>query len=384
MADSSLDDLMGRTPDSGSREPGHGRRRAAKRQPLLVRLFPALLVILVLAGLGAGSYFGYSWVTQNVSLDRESDDFEGEGTGSVTIVVNDGDTGTDIARTMVDQGVIKTQGPFIAAFAANPAASNITPGSYQLREQMSSAEALKLLLDPASYVGIRVTIPEGITAEKVYERLSAATGIDIEAFRQAGQDYTARGVPENPAQSIEGYLWPGTYDFREDQTAEDILSIMVEQMKGKLTSKGIPEDRWHETLTMASIAEKEARTDEDFGKVVRTLNNRLEGVGEAGGVPMPLQLDSTIAYFHGIESVSTTPEQRATDSPYNTYMHKGLPIGPIANPGDATIDAVLNPPEGPWLYWVTVNTETGETKFSETRAQHDEYVREWQEWARNR
>ncbi len=96
---------------------------------------------------------------------------------------------------------------------------------------------------------------------------------------------------------------------------------------------------------------------------------------------MKLQLDSTITYFTGSETVSTTDEERATDSPYNTYLHQGLPIGPISNPGLATLQAALDPPEGDWLYWVTVNTETGETKFATTYAEHQEYVKEWQDWA---
>jgi len=137
-------------------------------------------------------------------------------------------------------------------------------------------------------------------------------------------------------------------------------------------------------LTLASIAEKEARSSDDYGKVVRTIDNRLAGVGEAGGNPMRLQLDSTVAYASGKNTISTTPEERASDSPYNTYVHDGLPIGPISNPGGATIDAALNPPDGPWLYWVTVNTDTGETKFAATKTEHDANVREWQEWAKTK
>ncbi|MDU2597301.1 MAG: endolytic transglycosylase MltG, partial [Dermabacter sp.] len=177
---------------------------------------------------------------------------------------------------------------------------------------------------------------------------------------------------------------PGTYDFHEDDSAADILDTMVSRMTTKLKKKGIPEDKWHETLTIASIVEKEARNPEDYGKVVRTIDNRLAGVGEAGGKPMNLQLDSTVAYFSKSETISTTPEQRATDSPYNTYKHPGLPIGPISNPGDATLDAVKNPPEGPWLYWVTVNTDTGETKFAATKAEHDKNVAQWREWAKKK
>ncbi|MCT1866036.1 endolytic transglycosylase MltG [Dermabacter sp. p3-SID358] len=382
MPDSSLEDLLG---SSGETQPSSRRdKRRNTKQNKVKRFVPAILVVLVLAALGGGGFFGYSWISNNVNVSHTSKDFDGEGKGEVEIVVNNGDTGSDIAETLVKAGVIKTKGPFVNAFSASQDAANITPGTYKLRKQMSGASALRLLLDPASRVGIRVTFPEGQTAQKMYERLSEATGLPVEDFEKAGADYEARGVPENPAQSIEGYLWPGTYDFREEDSAEDILDQMVSRMTAQLEKKGIPQEKWHETLTIASIVEKEARDPEDYGKVVRTLENRLAGVGEAGGKPMNLQLDSTVAYFTKSETISTTPEQRATDSPYNTYKHPGLPIGPISNPGDATIDAVKNPPEGPWLYWVTVNTETGETKFASTKAEHDKNVQEWREWAKKK
>lgn len=157
--------------------------------------------------------------------------------------------------------------------------------------------------------------------------------------------------------------------------------MMWERMETELDDLGVAEDDRHRVLTLASIAEKEARDPDDYGRVIRTLENRLEGIGEADGEPMNLQLDSTVAYFTGSETISTTPEQRAEDSPYNTYLHAGLPVGPISNPGEATLQAAIDPPEGDWLYWVTVNTETGETKFSATFDEHEQNVEEWRDWA---
>lgn len=380
MGDSSLEELLGDHDSGHERGPSHrGRRR---KDGAVRGIVPLILVVVVILAVAGGGYFGYTWITKNVSVEQEANDFEGEGTGSVTIKVAEGDTGSDIAQTLKEHNVIKSTQPFITAFSNNPDASSIKPGTYKLREEMSSASALKLLLDPASSVGLTVTIPEGWSTRQIYVRLSEKTGIPVKDFESAAKDYTALGVPENKAESVEGYLWPGTYGIDEDATATEILTMMVSRMVQVLEQKDIPKDQWHETLTLASIAEKEARDRGDYGKVIRTIENRLAGRGEAGGRPMNLQLDSTVAYVFGLESVSTTPEQRAVDSPYNTYKYPGLPVGPISNPGELTLDATMNPPKGDWLYWVTVNTDTGETRFSTTKAEHDKAVAEWRAWAK--
>ncbi|MCW1805670.1 endolytic transglycosylase MltG [Brachybacterium squillarum] len=365
---------------------GHGRRRAAgpvrrrRRRGPLRRALPVLLVLLVLGGLGVGGVYGYQWLTSNVSLEQEDPDFPGPGSGEALVQVAEGDTGTDIAKTLVDAGVIKTTGPFITQFSNSPDASGIEPGLYRLKKGMTSSDALTMILDPANVAGHRVIVPEGLRAEKIWAVLSEATDIPVEDFEAAAKDYTSFGVPENDAKSLEGYLWPGRYDVPEDATAGEVISMMTDRMQTELEKLGVAPEDEHRVLTLASIAEKEARDPDDYGRVVRTLENRLEGVGEAKGKPMKLQLDSTVAYFTGSDTISTTPAERKQDSPYNTYLHEGLPVGPISNPGKATIQAAIDPPEGDWLYWVTVNTDTGETKFAATYSEHEKNVQEWRDW----
>ena len=114
--------------------------------------------------------------------------------------------------------------------------------------------------------------------------------------------------------------------------------------------------------------------DEDYPKVARAIYNRLDD-------GMALQSDATVAYANGLSGeVFTTAEQRAVDSPYNTYANTGLPPGPIGNPGETTIDAALHPADGDWLYWVVVNLKTGETVFSNTYAEHQQAVEQLQEY----
>lgn len=363
----------------------HGRRRATKRPEKKARkILPLLLVVVVVGALIGGGFAGYQWITNNFSFQAEPQDYEGPGEGEVVVTVEEGDTGGDIASTLVQHDVILNSGPFITAFQSNPDAAGIQPGSYRLMKKMPAADALEMLLDPANDAGLYVVIPEGLRMTQFFPILSDATGIPVEDFEVAAANYTELGIPENPAGTAEGYFHPARYEIPSGADAKSILTMMWERQKQELESQGVPQDEWHRVLTLASIAEKEARTDEDFGRVIRTMLNRLEGVGEAGGYPMPLQLDSTVSYVSGAERVSTTPEERAVESPYNTYVNPGLPIGPIGNPGSATIAAAMNPPEGEWLYWVTVNTDTGETKFSTTLEEHDRYVAEWREWARQR
>jgi UPF0755 protein len=372
----------GDSEDESDRHPFDGFAHEQKRRSPL-HILPVLLVLVVVLAVGAGAVYGYSWLRGNVNVDQaQQDDYQGTGSDEeVVIEISEGDSGSDIASTLVDKGVIKSAPPFVRLFGTSQEASKIQPGSYRVNTKMSSAAALEALLDPSSQTGLRVTIPEGMRMKDIFERISKTTGIPEKDFEKAAKNYTDYGIPKNRADSPEGYLWPGRYDIPEDASAGDVLTMMWERMESELDDLGVaPEDR-EKVLTLASIAEKEARDPDDYGRVVRTLENRLEGAGDAHGKPMKLQLDSTVAYFSGSDSISTTPKQRETDSPYNTYLHEGLPVGPISNPGKATLEAAADPPAGKWLYWVTVDTSTGETKFADTYAEHEKNVAEWKKRA---
>src|SRR5699024_8782175 len=106
------------------------------------------------------------------------------------------------------------------------------------------------LMDPSNLAGHRVIIPEGKRLTEIWELLSTETGIPVEDFEAAAEDYTAYGIPENEAGSLEGYLWPGRYDIYEDQTAEDVIAMMWGRMEEELTAREIPEEKWHRTLTV--------------------------------------------------------------------------------------------------------------------------------------
>ncbi|WP_233549021.1 endolytic transglycosylase MltG [Clavibacter lycopersici] len=340
--------------------------------------WPYVLVLLVVlfggAAVIATSLFGP--VVSALLTPAEPTDYDGEGSGEVQVVVKTGDTGSTIGDTLAAQDVVKTSKAFYQAVVGSGGEVVFQPGTYTLRKQMSAASALAMLQDPSSQVQAKVTIPEGQTAAQAFELVAEGTGTPVADLEAAAADRTALGIPAE-APSIEGYLFPATYDFPPGTSAADMVKAMVGRTFQALDQAGVPAADRHRVLTMAALIQKEARFEGDFYKVSRVFQNRID-------IGMPLQSDATVAY--GAESsgrVTTTDAERADDNPYNTYVHPGLPVGPISNPGDLAIKAAIAPADGPWLYFVTVNTITGETVFSEDYDDHLKAVAQWQQFMRD-
>jgi UPF0755 protein len=349
----------------GGRGDGSGRPRK-RRRPVTV-----LLSLVVLAGVVAGVFFGGKALY--TTINPVAEDYSGSGTGSVDIRVNDGDSLRAIAGTLVGADVIASTDPFEEAAKANPAATGIQPGVYTLHSQMSGQAALDLLLDPASRQLTKVTVPEGLTATQVLQRLSDQTGLPLADLQAAAADPAALGLPAYANGVLEGFLFPATYDIEPGQTPTQILSQMVAGTVQVLDELQVPEADRLSVITEASMVQAEAGSVEDMGKVARVLDNRL-----ADG--MPLQLDTTVNYANGKSGLTTTSEDRANPSPYNTYAHPGLPPGAISNPGEEAIRAVLDPTPGDWRFFVVVNPDTGETRFAATAAEHAQNVLLFQQW----
>jgi UPF0755 protein len=345
-----------------------GRARR-KRSP-----FAVLVSLLVLAGLVFGIVVGGQKLLG--LINPASRDYAGQGTGEVQIRVQDGDTLSDIARTLVTADVVASIGPFVNAAEANAAAVGIQPGVYGMRSQMSGQAALDLLLDPAARLVSRVTLPEGLTVTRTLARLAEQTGRQVEEWQAAAADTAALGLPAYANGSLEGFLFPATYDVEPDNAPADILRQMVTRGVQALDQLQIPEADRLTVLSKASIVQAEAGSVQDMGKVARVLENRL-----ADG--MPLQLDTTVNYANGKGGITTTPQDRQNPSPYNTYVHDGLPPGPISNPGEEALRAVLSPTPGDWLFFVVVDPDTGDTRFAVTGEEHQQNVLLFQQWLRD-
>lgn len=339
-----------------------------------------VVLVLALALVGGAAFVVFSVVGGLFTGDSGEEtlqDYPGPGSGEVQVTVASGDTGGAIGQTLHDAGVVATVKAFTDAYAANPGATSIQPGTYALQLEMRAADAVNALLDEANRVSSRVTIPEGYTAAQIYQRIYEVTTIPVEDLQAAAADPAAIGLPAEANGTVEGWLFPSTYEVEPGTTAATLLSQMVAQTTSVLTSKGVPQDRWEDVLTRASIIEREAKHDEDRPKMARAIQNRLD-------IDMPLQIDAIVAYGLGKSGAdltyADTKDAQPPYNPYNVYKVMGLPPTPIASPGAASIDAVLNPADGKWLYWATVNLDTGETKFADTFPEHQENVDELQRW----
>lgn len=339
--------------------------RANNKSP--VRLI-AIIAIFAIA-LGSIAYLNRQAI-RGIYEQATGAEYSGEGLATVDVVVERGDTGSDVARKLVEANVTKSLDITLRTiYGTNP---TFFPGTYKLPTQISSAKAIEYLVNPNNAITKKVTIREGLRISSVLELLSTSTGLSLESLTEASQDLDSFGIPEE-APSLEGYLFAATYSFDPSYSAKEILNVLVDRTKEQLIQDGVAKKDWHKTLTLASVIQREARQEQDFYKVSRVFINRLE-------VGMPLQSDATVSYGVQGNTFQTSAADRADPNPYNTYKYPGLPIGPISGVGALAIDAALNPAPGSWLYFVSVNLKTGETVFTDTYAQHQAAVKVWRDW----
>lgn len=340
-------------------DPNHGSRR--KGRGCLAGI--VVLVLIAAIAIIAWTMFG----DRIAALFGVKQDYSGEGNGTtVEFLVTEGETGTDIGQHLEEQGVVKSADVFVEEVLSRADEPQFHPGTYELQEQMSAKAALDRLLDPNAKVATMVTIAEGLKAEEIYPLIEENTGVSAEELKQAASDPQAFGLPPE-ATSVEGFLFPATYNFEPGTDATTIIKTMVDRTYQSFAEIGVPEDKIWDVIRMASLIEKEVFDSEDRYKVSRVFYNRIN-------IGMPLQSDATILYWtedFNLEDAS---------NPYNTYIHPGLMPGPISNPGDESIEAALNPVDGDWLYFVTVNFDTGETVFSVSYEDHLKAVEQWRAW----
>ncbi|WP_341783100.1 endolytic transglycosylase MltG [Leucobacter weissii] len=356
-----------------NREDRRARRRRNGRRWII-----ALAVTVVLLG-GLGAVAAVFWSEYGARISQAagwvSNDYEGEGHGEAFITITAGEIGEDVAAALAEADVVKTQQVFYELLLQQDPQVEFLPGQYQLRLQMSAQAALDALQDPENRRELTAVIPEGRTVDQALEIVAAGADIPLEELQKAAEDPQEFGLPKSVS-SLEGWLYPATYEFDADTTAEEAIGMMVEYQLALLDELGVEKKDRERVLTVASIVEREAGRAEDFGKVARVIENRLD-------TGMLLQMDSTVQYGyqqHDDGSVWSSDDALKDDNPWNTYLRAGLPAGPVANPGRAAIEAALSPDEGDWLFFVAVNLETGESVFTTNENDHYAAVEQLQQW----
>ena len=351
------------------------RHRRHRRKRSGLGCFAVIIALGVLVG---GGYYaattGIEAVKDRFNLSPAAD-YDGPGKGKVVVEVKEGDTAGDISRTLRDKDVVASVEAFTEAAIENPDSTGIQVGFYQLQRQMPAADALEVLVDPSNLIQSALTIPEGWRVEQIVDRLAAETDFSKRQYNRLLRQPDKIGLPDYANGNPEGYLFPATYNIPPNATPRSILEQMVDRWREAADEAGLEEAAERlgytpgELMTVASLVEAEANRDEDRFKVARVIYNRLETDATNG----LLQIDAAVNYAHDRDlGVGLTLEDLEIDSPYNTYKNPGLPPTPIEAPGDKAIEAAANPAEGPWVYYVTVNLRTGETKFTED---YDEFLR---------
>ncbi len=368
-------DVMPR--DRGPAPPGTRRRRRRRRRGGIAVTVAFIGVLALLAALVIGG------VKVLGGLFGPAADYPGSGTGSIDVQITAGQSVRSIGQTLEDADVVASAQAFVDAARGHGDGTSIQPGFYRLREQMKASLALEALLDLENRIGFPVTVQEGLRQSAALKVLAEATDFKLAELTAAAKDTDALDLPRYARGRSEGFLFPATYTIEPDTTAESLLGEMIgtfDQLASDIDLEGRAREVGltpYQVVVVASIIQAEARHAEDFPKVARVIYNRLDR-------DMRLQMDSTVHYaVRKSGEVTTTAKDRQSSSRYNTYRYTGLPPGPINAPGEQALEAALSPADGGWLYFVTVNPDTGETKFAETAAEHARYVDELQAWLRD-
>ena len=341
-------DLFSNASPQAPKEP----KRRSKKKSLGKTLVVLLAIVAVIALV----------TPQIVARLSGAPDFPGPGSGSVQVQIEPGETLAQIGNSLKALSVVASVDGFIAAANDNPDSAAIAPGVYNLLLEMKSSDAILALLDSNNRVVTKVVIPEGKRVSWTINTLATETGLPLADFEAAVANASSLGLPEYAGGNVEGFLFPATYEFPPGTSAEQMISEMIARFNAEakaidLEARAKQMGRTaYDIVIVASLVEVEGHP-RDFTKVARVVYNRLLE-------PMPLQFDSSVNYGLGKTDVILTTELLNTDTPYNVYLRPGLPPTPIDSPGAEALEAALNPAAGDWLYFITIDLNTQETKFT--------------------
>ncbi len=353
------DDGYGDDGDGGGRRRGRGSGGGGRKRRRLRWIAPLVAVAVILTPLIIGGVYVYGLYMSKY----HPADYTGGGTGQAIVQVQSGQTATQVGQRLVTLGVVKSLRAFELAAEHSTDSRGLEPGFYRMHKQMQATLAFALLLNPAARIEDKITIPEGWRLTQIETALAAKSGIPMADYQQALASPGSLGLPGFANGNAEGYLFPATYNVQPNMTATTVLQTMVNRFSQEAVNINLnaAAAQAHMTpgqvITVASLLQAEGGQVSDYPKIARVVLNRLQ-------VNMPLQFDSTVFYGLHLYGTSATIAQTHINTPYNTYMRKGLPPGPIDSPGNAAIEAALHPAAGNWLYFVSGTN--GVTTFYQT------------------
>jgi UPF0755 protein len=333
---------------------GRHRSRGRAGRGLLI-----LLLVLVLAGTGVA--VAYRYATGAAGPSRP-----------VSVQVPGGATVEDVGGILEKAGVVRSALAFRVAAQLQGVGSSLQAGTYDLLTNMTVADVLEALDQGPIVETVEVTFPEGLELEETSAVAAESLGVNGKKFQSlatGGQFAVPPYLPED-VDTVEGFLFPKTYEFPAGVDAQGVIERLLAQFEeeagtldwSRAENLGMTP---YEIVIVASMIERETRAAEDRPNVSAVIHNRIrEG--------MPLQIDATIQYALPEGNRLLTEEDYQYESPYNTYLHAGLPPTPIASPGLASLEAALNPADVDYLYFLVVDPETGRHEFAET---YEEFLR---------
>lgn len=295
----------------------------------------------------------------------------GSNTSEQVFRLSKGENAWVVSGNLESQGLVKSRFGFLYALARQKKLNSLVAGEYRLSGSLSAQDiVVRLSTGQVIPLDIKLTFPEGFTIAQIADRLTEAglPGKDVLSMAISPEDHWRSDfsfLAELPKQaSLEGFLFPDTYRFDRKADAASIIKIFLSNFERKAYPllRAKTEKEAYESLILASIVETEVRSDHDRALVADLFLRRL-------AEEHPLQSDATIQYILGKNKVQHSFEETRVNSPYNTYVNKGLPPGPVSNPGISAIQAVLNPIRNPYFYFLS-DPKTGETIFSTTFEEH--------------
>lgn len=333
------------------------------------RLLTLLVVLVLVAAIGLAVFGSMVW-------GRLHEPYRGYESGEVFVDIPPGSSQREIGRRLIEAGVVRDEFDFRAAVWWRGDARRLRAGEYRFAEPVSALEAVDRIARGDVYAH-RITFREGLTIQEkaaVYETLGFGSA---DAFVAAAGDPAPIADLDPGATDLEGYLFPETYAVPRGTPAARLVQMMVarfravytDELRQQAEAQGLTT---RQVVTLASIVEKEAGLAEERPLVAAVFRNRMR-------IGMSMQADPTVIYAlqrAGRYDGNIRREDLQFDSPYNTYRYPGLPPGPIAAPGRASIEATLSPADVGYLYFVSRND--GSHVFSETYAEHRRNVQEYQ------